>query len=603
MKKVMKKISILILFVFLFLTFMKSAYAIDLLTYTQTYDLDEEDKDDDYQKNYQYNNGLVKSVEWTNKSQGKAEINLSYNIPADEPLVSRAAYFFGGCLYHEFSKNIAIKEINELLAVYDVVDVFGTTEGGKVNDTAWSTSFKSGDTVTLPDTVFKSASFHYSGGYIIQYLDHYLESYDPDLIVIALDGRLAGSFGTTLTTKYGSLGEELGTYFTFNGNKMNGYSEKGLSLIHKLATYQQEGRYFISASPSNKNTNWKFASTNTVADINENFISSVLFTPYGLDTGSLTIDIVTKSTKNFSDYLPEGQIIYSYGDSLNPQGVVYNIPTHEIRLTDMVSSDFTIDRENVTTSAGGIVSFAGQTIIVRYPAAGGGQEINVKIPITLTDSMFFGEDDSFKDTNTYYATAKIDSKIVYISSPKLYKREKGQIIVHHYIKGTTEKISDDVTIHAKYGEEITTEKATDIPTKYEFDTVTPSAKITLNSPSVDVIYYYKLKQGKVIVRYVDKDTNKDLVDAVTHTGNVGDKYESQEKKIDGYTLAEKPESTSVTLTPEDILVVYKYKKVEEKVKVENTLANASFLSMIIGVLAISIGLFTIYRQVYSKENS
>ena len=45
------------------------------------------------------------------------------------------------------------------------------------------------------------------------------------------------------------------------------------------------------------------------------------------------------------------------------------------------------------------------------------------------------------------------------------------------------------------------------------------------------------------------------------------------------------------------------RKVEEKVKVENTLANASFLSMIIGVLAISIGLFTIYRQVYSKENS
>ena len=168
---------------------------------------------------------------------------------------------------------------------------------------------------------------------------------------------------------------------------------------------------------------------------------------------------------------------------------------------------------------------------------------------------------------------------------------------------STEKISEDVTIHVKYGEEVSTNKASDIPDQYEFDSVTPGAKVTLESSSVDVIYYYKLKQGKVIVRYVDKDTNKDLVDAVTHTGNVGDKYELQEKKIDGYTLVEKPESTSITLTADDIQVVYKYKKKEETVKVENTLANTSFLSVIIGVLAISIGLFTVYRQVYSGEES
>ena len=61
-----------------------------------------------------------------------------------------------------------------------------------------------------------------------------------------------------------------------------------------------------------------------------------------------------------------------------------------------------------------------------------------------------------------------DGKII-ITDPK----KDTSVLVHHYITGTTTKLSNDVTITGKYNDEYTTSVATDIPTQYEVVDSTP----------------------------------------------------------------------------------------------------------------------------------
>ena len=82
--------------------------------------------------------------------------------------------------------------------------------------------------------------------------------------------------------------------------------------------------------------------------------------------------------------------------------------------------------------------------------------------------------------------------------------------MHHYIKGTTTSLSDDVTIGGKIGDAYAASPATDIPEYYEL-VATPSNQAgTMTDDQITVTYYYKLKSYLYTVRYLEKDTNKVL---------------------------------------------------------------------------------------------
>ena len=112
------------------------------------------------------------------------------------------------------------------------------------------------------------------------------------------------------------------------------------------------------------------------------------------------------------------------------------------------------------------------------------------------------------------------------------------------------------------------------------------------------------KQGKVIVKYVDKDTKKEIADQVIITGTVDDEYDSTPKTIDGYTLSETTNNTSGVITEDDINVVYYYQKVvKENPVIDNTVAPniipqtgdmTSYIILSILVMAISTGVY-IYK--------
>ncbi len=82
---------------------------------------------------------------------------------------------------------------------------------------------------------------------------------------------------------------------------------------------------------------------------------------------------------------------------------------------------------------------------------------------------------------------------------------------------------------------------------------------------IDVKYYY-IRKAKVIVRYLEKDTNKVLAKEETIEGHEGDKYDTERKEIEGYNLVEVPKNKTGKMERKDIIVTYYYNKKAEQSK-------------------------------------
>ncbi|MFC0234292.1 MucBP domain-containing protein [Vagococcus entomophilus] len=67
-------------------------------------------------------------------------------------------------------------------------------------------------------------------------------------------------------------------------------------------------------------------------------------------------------------------------------------------------------------------------------------------------------------------------------------------------------------------------------------------------------------KGNVITKYIDKDTKTDIVKQTVETKPVGDSYTTQERKIKGYTLVEKPSNATGKVGEGDTVVTYLYVK-------------------------------------------
>ena len=81
-----------------------------------------------------------------------------------------------------------------------------------------------------------------------------------------------------------------------------------------------------------------------------------------------------------------------------------------------------------------------------------------------------------------------------------------------------------------------------------------------------VVNYYYIKQAKVKVEYIDKQTGEKL-DEEEIKGHIGDSYNTEEKEFDGYELVEKPSNSTGEMTEEETVVKYYYaRKAEVEVK-------------------------------------
>jgi len=139
-----------------------------------------------------------------------------------------------------------------------------------------------------------------------------------------------------------------------------------------------------------------------------------------------------------------------------------------------------------------------------------------------------------------------------------YRKKATQVIVHHYEEKTINKLSEDVIIYGRVDDSYTTAIAEDIPIKYEFVNVVGNVTGTMTEETIEITYFYKIKDSKVIVKYIDKNTGKELANEETQNGKVDEKYITDAKTIKNYTLVEDSGNTTGRLTIDPTTVIFYY---------------------------------------------
>ncbi|MDG6191605.1 MucBP domain-containing protein [Lactococcus garvieae] len=142
-------------------------------------------------------------------------------------------------------------------------------------------------------------------------------------------------------------------------------------------------------------------------------------------------------------------------------------------------------------------------------------------------------------------------------------KQSGKDVTVKYVDTEGNKISDDVVKSGAIGDNYSTEQK-DIE-GYTFKEVQGNATGQFTDSPQTVTYVYTknpVKAADVISKYVDTEGNK-ISDDVVKSGNIGDKYTTEEKDIDGYTFKEMGKDSAAVsgdFTDKDQTVTYVYTK-------------------------------------------
>ena len=151
---------------------------------------------------------------------------------------------------------------------------------------------------------------------------------------------------------------------------------------------------------------------------------------------------------------------------------------------------------------------------------------------------------------------------------KYYYIKMATVRVQYVNKINNEKIADDVIIEGHENEEYKTEQK-DIE-GYKFVEVKGDTEGLMDPDNEIVVTYYYVKPAKVIVKYLEKETEKELSEEETIDGYEGDEYETSAKEIEYYDLLEEPENKSGEMK-DTIYVTYYYEKKKVDFSVDKTI--------------------------------
>ena len=169
-----------------------------------------------------------------------------------------------------------------------------------------------------------------------------------------------------------------------------------------------------------------------------------------------------------------------------------------------------------------------------------------------------------KDTNK-----KIDEN----GGKKIPTDLTSKVIVKYIVPGDNGKVSEDKIIEGKVGEEYHTTPPDNVDNDYELIKVDGDPDGIITQEPKTISYIYKKKNGKVIVKYVDKDSNKKLYDDEVIEGKIGDKANIKPKEVPYYNLVEEPKD--VEITSKEQIVTYSYKKKIFNIEVYKTVKDGS----------------------------
>ena len=144
-------------------------------------------------------------------------------------------------------------------------------------------------------------------------------------------------------------------------------------------------------------------------------------------------------------------------------------------------------------------------------------------------------------------------------------REQGSVIIHHYIEGTTNKVplqdgnlAEDEVKTGTIGDVYITKEVANLCNKYELVDLPENSSGTITAEPIELTYYYRLKDGKVIVHHYKENTEESISESVPILGKVDDEYTTSPATDipANYEVVAQPENSSGTIDVEDTIVIY-----------------------------------------------
>lgn len=169
-------------------------------------------------------------------------------------------------------------------------------------------------------------------------------------------------------------------------------------------------------------------------------------------------------------------------------------------------------------------------------------EYNNAILKTTTDEVIYGNtfssnkedfenyeyDYNESDTNDGKNSGVVNKNI----TVNYYYKKKATVTVNYYKEGTTEKLADSDTLNKYYGDTYDVSNYKDnnnVPSKYEYTRFTSNTTDelagTVYIDEIRINYYYKLKDAKIVINYLEDKTNSKLAESTVINTKYDNKYD------------------------------------------------------------------------------
>ena len=179
----------------------------------------------------------------------------------------------------------------------------------------------------------------------------------------------------------------------------------------------------------------------------------------------------------------------------------------------------------------------------------------------------------------------------------IYRLKDTKVIVNY--KDTEGKeLAESITIDGKVFDKYETE-AKDFY-GYTLTAIPQNATGKMAEDVIVVDYIFNLKDSQVIVKYVDKAGNS-LAESIIINGKVFDKYQTEAKDIDGYTLTAVSENAKGEMTEDTIEVVYTYTEIPVEIIDTGDTNNTIKLAAMGGLLVAFIVIFIFISKKIKKK--
>ena len=162
-----------------------------------------------------------------------------------------------------------------------------------------------------------------------------------------------------------------------------------------------------------------------------------------------------------------------------------------------------------------------------------------------------------------------------------YEKANNQIIVHHYIDGTEDKLVEDKKLACENGANYDTEPITypELNNSYVLvaEKMPHNKSGVFNGEQIEVTYFYKMKtSGGVLVHYYEENSTNKIIEDVVLDGEIGDTYQTEIPADfpSNYELVNTVGNTTGTLGTNQIEVKYYFKEKESSI-INNQIAITS----------------------------